>query len=317
MILATTAAVAVDLTAAALAVAFATVRLGAVAVTRLAVVRLGMGRRGVGRRALARSAVARRVLRLQLLRLLRAVTTGRRRTGSRGRSRCRGSRGRGHGACAHAVAVRHVRRNCGSRDVDGVLTAVTGLWQTSIFSWPLPKSPPSASVLVDVVWLVVLVDKIVDVVLEVVFPLSSKSFPSDSDSDPWSSADCPSRSPVVVVWVEVVWGLGRARGRLALGRAGRDLREADACSGGERKPHERADEGTAGHASQSFAHLESLRGVEGWGLRLVSRHRRPKLAARSLRRGTPAWPEARTGWWPGYSRRMLEADDRNVRAGVV
>src|SRR6476646_494292 len=39
------------------------------------------------------------------------------------------------------------------------------LWQTSIFSWPLPKSPPSASSPVDVVWLV----------------------------------------PVVVVWVEVVW----------------------------------------------------------------------------------------------------------------
>ena len=55
------------------------------------------------------------------------------------------------------------------------------------------------------VWLVVLVDRVVDVVLEVVCPLSSKSFSSDSDSDPWSSADCPSRSPVVVVCVEVVW----------------------------------------------------------------------------------------------------------------
>src|SRR6476660_9906394 len=40
------------------------------------------------------------------------------------------------------------------------------LWQTSIFSWPLPKSPPSASSPVDVVWLVLIgVDGVVDVVL--------------------------------------------------------------------------------------------------------------------------------------------------------
>src|SRR3954452_3351239 len=46
---------------------------------------------------------------------------------------------------------------------------------------------------------------VVDIVLEVVSPRSSKPFSSDSDSDSWSSADCPSRSPVVVVCVEVVW----------------------------------------------------------------------------------------------------------------
>src|SRR5580765_4072104 len=79
------------------------------------------------------------------------------------------------------------------------------LWQTSIFSRPLPKSPPPASAQVDVVWLVVLVERVVDVVLEVVCPLSSESFSPDSDSDSWSSADCPSRPPVVVVCVEVVW----------------------------------------------------------------------------------------------------------------
>src|SRR4051812_35108600 len=46
---------------------------------------------------------------------------------------------------------------------------------------------------------------VVDIVLEVVSARSSKSFSSDSDSDSWSSADCPSRSPVVVVCVEIVW----------------------------------------------------------------------------------------------------------------
>ena len=86
----------------------------------------------------------------------------------------------------------------------------------------MPKSPPAASSPVDVVWLVLVVvdrvvDRIVDVVLEVVFPWSSKSF--FSDSDPCSSADCPSRSPVVVVCVEVV--VPFTRGELAV--TGSDL----------------------------------------------------------------------------------------------
>ena len=161
------------------------------------------------------------------------------------------------------------------------------LWQTSIFSWPLPKSPPSASSPVDVVWFVaVLVDRVVDVVLEVVCSLSAKSFLPDSDSDPWSSADCPSRSPVVVVWVEVVWdSVVLVAGWL--GRAGRDLREADACSGGERRPTG-ADEGTASLrvVSRTWNPFEAWR-VSGYGTPRLSspRHRRSKLAARSLRRG--------------------------------
>jgi len=270
VILAATAAVAVALSAAARAVASATVRLGAFAVARL-----GVGRLGVTRRALARGTVTRRVLCLQLLRLLwllRAVTTGRRRV----------RRGRGR-TCAHGVAVRHVRGDRRCRDVDRVLTAVTGLvTDVHLFltvggvavgrvagrrglvrSRRRHRAGGRVSSIREVILFGLGLRLLV--VRGLPFAVTGRR------------GLCGGRL-----------GLGRARGRLVLCRAGRDLREADACSGGEREARERADEGTASQASQSFAHLESLRGVESWGLRLVSRHRRPKLAARSLVRGTPA-----------------------------
>ena len=96
--------------------------------------------------ALARSAVARRVLRLQLLRLLRAVTTGRRRTGSRGRSRCRGA---AVVVVAHAPMLSPCAMCAGTAGAAMLIVCsppLPVLWQTSIFSWPLPKSPPSASI---------------------------------------------------------------------------------------------------------------------------------------------------------------------------
>jgi len=221
---------------AAVAMAYATVRLGALAVARLAVARLG-----VGRRAVARSAVARRVLRLQLLRLLRAVTTGRRRAGSRGRGRRRGSRGRGHGACAHAVAVRQVCRNCGSRDVDGVLTAVTGL-VTDVHLFLTVAEVPAVGLVAGRRGLVRggrrggrrgRARGGVSLVLKIaLLGLGFGLLVVRGLSFAVAGRRCLRRGRL---------GLGRARGRLALCRAGRDLREADACGGGERKPHERAD----------------------------------------------------------------------------
>ena len=72
----------------------------------------------------------------------------------------------------------------------------------SCFSWPAPKSPPPLS---SPVVVIVEVDDIVDVVLSVVEVWCCPCESPFSDSDSWSSADCPSRSPVVVVCVEIVW----------------------------------------------------------------------------------------------------------------